>query len=129
MHGTPKPRNGRLEAKIGKKPWDPKRMAIGVDDGKISKTNWETLASRSGISLVEFTIETGRTHQIRLVAAHISSPILGDRLYGDEKRDCRLRRPPRRLLLHSVSISFPHPATNERMEITAPPPADIAYPF
>lgn len=127
VHGAPKPPSGVLEAPIGRKPWDPKRMAIGATDGKYSKTRWQILSRKGGLSLVEFTIETGRMHQIRLVAAHLGSPIVGDGLYGDEAKDKRLRRPPRRLLLHSVSIAFNHPVTGKRMEISALPPSDIVY--
>lgn len=72
-------------------------------------------------------IETGRTHQIRIHAASLGCPIVGDELYGDAVKDRRLRVRPARALLHAVMLSFPHPATGKIVEFAAEPPADIIY--
>jgi len=127
LHGCPKSRTGTLDTTIGRKPWDAKRMAVDVPDGKRAVTRWTVLAKRGGVSLVEFVIETGRTHQIRVHAAHLGCPVVGDPLYGDAERDRRLRAKPPRLLLHAVELSFPHPATGKAVTFAAPPPADIVH--
>ena len=126
-HGAPTPKEGRLETTIGRKPWDAKRMAVDVPDGKRAVTEWTVLGRQGPVALVEFRIETGRTHQIRVHAAHLGHPLAGDPLYGDAAKDRRLRTRPVRTLLHAVELSFPHPATGRRLTFAAEPPADILY--
>ncbi len=125
--GAPKSKTGTLETTIGKKPWDPRRMAVNVPDGRRAVTHWTVLARRGGVSLVEFRIETGRTHQIRVHAAHLGCPIVGDALYGDASKDRRLRIKPTRQLLHAVELTFAHPLTNKPLTFAAEPPSDIIY--
>lgn len=127
LHGAPKPSSGTLVTTIGRKPWDPKRMAVDAPDGKRAVTRWTVLEKRGGLALVEFAIETGRTHQIRVHAAHLGHPIVGDALYGSAEKDRRLKFRPSRQLLHAVQLEFPHPLTGEAVCIAAPPPADIIY--
>ena len=126
-HGAPTPKEGRLETTIGRKPWDAKRMAVDVPDGKRAVTEWTVLGRQGPVALVEFRIETGRTHQIRVHAAHLGHPLAGDPLYGDAAKDRRLRTRPIRTLLHAVELSFPHPVTGRRLTFAAEPPADILY--
>ena len=126
-HGAPTPKEGRLETTIGRKPWDAKRMAVDVPDGKRAVTEWTVLGRQGPVALVEFRIETGRTHQIRIHAAHLGHPLVGDPLYGDAAKDRRLRTRPVRTLLHAVELSFPHPVTGRRLTFAAEPPADILY--
>ena len=76
---------------------------------------------------MEFTIETGRTHQIRVHAAHLGHPVAGDPLYGDAAKDRRMANPPHRLLLHALGLELPHPVTGEAMSFMAEPPPDIVY--
>lgn len=125
VHGAPTPREGRLETTIGRKSWDARRMAIAASGGKRAVTSWRTLARRGGLSLVEFKIETGRTHQIRVTAAHLGAPVAGDALYGDAKADSRMARRPQRPLLHAAVLEFPHPADGRKMVFGAPPPGDF----
>lgn len=127
LHGAPKTKTGRIENTIGRKPWDSKRMAADVPNGKRAVSEWTVLAKKSGVSLVEFVIETGRTHQIRVHAADLGCPIVGDDLYGDAVKDRRLRIRPTRALLHAVTLSFPHPVTGKSVEFAAEPPDDILY--
>jgi len=127
LHGAPKPAAGTVETLIGRKPWDAKRMAVVESDGKPATTRWQVLAKRGGLALVEFRIDTGRMHQIRVHAAHLGHPIAGDPLYGSAELDRRLRPPPARPLLHAVTLAFDHPATRRRMEFSAPPPPDLVY--
>lgn len=127
LHGTPKPQTGTLNTMIGRKPFDAKRMAVVDHNGKTAITHWTVLSKHGGLSLVEFIIETGRMHQIRVHAAHLGHPIAGDSLYGDQVRDRRMARPPSRPLLHAVELSFLHPASRRLVTFAAEPPADIVY--
>ena len=127
LHGAIEPGKGVVETLIGRKPWDPKRMAVVERDGARALTRWETLQKKGPISLTEFQIETGRMHQIRVHAAHLGHPIVGDSLYGDRKLDGRLAIKPSRQLLHAVELVFPHPSTGEPVRFAAPPPDDIVY--
>ena len=127
LHGAPKPQTGTLNTLVGRKPFDAKRMAVVDHNGKTAITHWTVLSRHGGLSLVEFIIETGRMHQIRVHAAHLGHPIAGDSLYGDQVRDRRMARPPSRPLLHAVKLSFPHPASRRMVTFAAEPPADIIY--
>ena len=122
-HGSPMvERNGRrvpcasgtLEGPVGRD----RRHAI---------THWQVLARKGGVALVEFRIETGRMHQIRIHAAELGCPIVCDATYGDKVKDVHLRARPRRTLLHAVALAFLHPSTGKRVEFSAPPPSDIVY--
>lgn len=121
LHGTPKGHAGTVDTLIGKRA-DKKRMKV-VEPGGVGQravTHWEVLGHHGGVSLVEFKIETGRTHQIRVHAAHLGHPVCGDRLYGAPDR-------AKRLLLHAVQLEFPHPVTGKRLCFAAEPPPDIVY--
>ena len=98
VHGAPKEKKGTLDGPVGRE----RLRAV---------THWEGLAKRGPVSLVEFAIETGRMHQIRIHAAELGCPVVGDRLYGDAAKDRRLRVKPKRHLLHAVELSFLHPKT------------------
>lgn len=114
VHGRPRPRSGTIDQPVGR-------------DRLSAVSHWTTLGSHDGISLVEFKIDTGRMHQIRIHAASLGCPIVGDRLYGSAEKDRRMRRRPSRLLLHAVELSFLHPVTHRRVTFAAPPPDDIVY--
>ncbi len=127
LHGSPKPRAGTLRTLIGRKPWDPKRMAVVENDGREAVTHWETLGRQGSVALVEFVIETGRTHQIRVHAQHLGHPIAGDKLYGNPDADKRMAIKPTRQLLHAVALEFNHPITHKRLKFMSEPPEDIIY--
>ena len=127
MHGAPEPKKGTVRNMIGRKPWDRIRMAVGGLGGKVAVSHYETLAVKGGVALVEWTIETGRTHQIRVHAAHLGHPVAGDTLYGDAAKDARMRRRPQRQLLHAVQLEMRHPFTGEMMVVTAPVPEDVMH--
>ena len=123
LHGAPKAEKrspGRFRAR-------------GTIDGPVGRerlraiTHWEVLAKHGPVALVQFTIETGRMHQIRLHAAELGHPVVGDRTYGDAEKDRRLKLKPQRHLLHAVELSFLHPKTKRRVTFVAPPPDDIVY--
>jgi 23S rRNA pseudouridine955/2504/2580 synthase len=83
----------------------------------------------SGYSLLDVTIKTGRTHQIRVHLAHEGHAIVGDPKYGDFVRNRELARGPlqfTRMFLHARALAFDHPASGERVQLDAPLPADCA---
>ena len=114
LHGAPKVKSGTIDEPVGR-------------DRLNAVTHWRTLGRHDGISLVEFKIDTGRMHQIRIHAAKLGCPVVGDRTYGSAEKDRHMRRRPSRLLLHAVKLSFIHPATGRRVAFTAPPPNDIVF--
>lgn len=114
VHGGPGTKTGTIDEPVG-------RDRLGA------VTHWKTLGRHDGISLVEFMIDTGRMHQIRIHAAALGCPIVGDRLHGSAEKDRHMRRRPSRLLLHAVELSFLHPVTHRRVTFAAPPPEDIVY--
>lgn len=127
LRGAPRERQGTIDAPIGRKPWDPKRMAVGVPDGKRAISHWTVLSRHGPLALVEFVIETGRMHQIRVHAAHLRHPVVGDPLYGNVAADRHLASHPMRPLLHAVELELPHPRTGRRLRFAAEPPPDILY--
>ena len=114
LHGAPRERKGTVDSPVGR-------------DRLRAVSHWEVLARHGPVALVQFMIETGRMHQIRIHAAELGHPVVGDRTYGDAAKDRRLRIRPKRHLLHAVELSFLHPRTHRRVTFTAPPPADLVY--
>ncbi|MBQ9760397.1 MAG: RluA family pseudouridine synthase [Clostridia bacterium] len=89
-------------------------------DADAARTEFSVLAVANGHTLVEASPITGRTHQLRVHFAHLGHPITGDDLYGTPSDAI-----PRHAL-HAYSLSFPHPATDQPMTLTAPIPADLS---
>ncbi len=114
VHGSPKTKSGTIDTPVGR-------------DRLSAITHWQVLGRHDGISLVEFRIETGRMHQIRIHAAELGCPIVGDATYGDAAKDRRMKRRAAHPLLHAVELSFLHPATGKRVVFSAPPPPEIVY--
>ena len=102
-------------------------MAVDAPDGKRAITHWTVLEKRGGLAIVEFVIETGRMHQIRVHAAHLGHPIVGDSLYGDQTKDRHLPFKVNRQLLHAVQLELNHPVTGRPMCFAARPPSDIIF--
>ncbi len=88
-------------------------------DGKSARTHYKTIESNGQLSLIQLTLETGRTHQIRVHLAHLGHPLLGDDLYGGS---CELIN---RQALHAFRLSSIHPMTGQPICITSPLPADM----
>ena len=114
LHSAPKTKRGTIDEPVGR-------------DHLPAVSHWEVLAKRGPVALVEFKIETGRMHQIRLHAAALGCPVVGDKLYGSAEKDRHLRIRPSRQLLHAVELSFLHPRTHRRVTFAAPPPPDLVY--
>ena len=88
-------------------------------DGERAVTHWRAIKNDGVSTLVEVTLETGRTHQIRAHFAHMGMPLAGDDMYGS--MDKRINR----AALHCASVGFVHPVTGERLEFTIPLPKDM----
>ena len=88
--------------------------------GKPARTRYETLKTARGRTLLRLELETGRTHQIRVHMAHLGYPLVGDFLYGTERRDV-IARPA----LHSFRLEFLHPVTEREMRFEIPVPEDM----
>lgn len=118
---VPDPAAGTISAPIGNDPKNRKQMRIAAD-GKTAVTHYETLASNEEFALVRLSLETGRTHQIRVHMAHAGCPLLGDPLYGD---GAGKKFPLKRTALHAKSIHFLQPFTGRELLIEAPLPDDM----
>lgn len=116
--GTFSEESGTVEGAIGRHPNDRKRMTINEKNGKLAVTHYRVLQTLKGASFMEFELETGRTHQIRVHMASISHPLLGDTVYGNSKNPYKLQGQA----LHARTIGFIHPTTGEYIEVSAPIP-------
>ncbi|MFC4769322.1 RluA family pseudouridine synthase [Effusibacillus consociatus] len=110
---------GTLTYPIGNDPRNPAKRKVR-EDGNPAVTHFSLMERLDGATLVELSLETGRTHQIRVHLAHYGHPVLGDRQYGHTSPLIR------RQALHASKLSFTHPGTGEKMVLEAPLPEDIA---
>ena len=125
VQGHPDPLRGTIDAPIARHPAGDGRFAV-VTGGRPSVTRYDTLEAFRGASLVEVTLETGRTHQIRVHMAALRHPCAGDLLYGaDPVLAARLGLS--RQWLHAVRLAFAHPADGRRVEFTSDYPPDLAH--
>ena len=114
---------GTVDAPIARHPRDRKRMAV-VDGGRPAVTHWKVLETFPAVQLVEATLETGRTHQVRVHLASLRHPLAGDRTYGaDPTLATRLGLTCP--FLHAWHLAFTHPADGRRVELTEPLPDDL----
>ncbi len=106
---------GEIRLPLCPDPLDRPRQIVSEEFGKPALTHYRVLERTSGKTLIAFYPQTGRTHQLRVHAAHpqgLHCPILGDELYG---------RKAERLYLHAEYLAFTHPITSERIEIQKSP--------
>lgn len=118
VSGVVKQDKGTIEGNIGRHPTQRKKMAVVTEGGKPAVTHYQVLERFSDATYMEFRLETGRTHQIRVHMANIGHPLLGDTVYGSQKNPYHLTGQT----LHAYSIGFLHPTTGDYVEFTAPLP-------
>ncbi len=141
--GVPSPRKGVIEANIGRHPTNRLKMAVSRNGGRIAITDYnvnktlgQVTKSRATplVSLVECTLKTGRTHQIRVHMAHIGNPILGDALYAGGFRSKTRALPESarsaivpmtRQALHAAVLGFVHPKSGKYLQFHSELPADM----
>lgn len=120
--------SGKIEAPIGRAITDRKRMSVKTKKGREAITYYRVLDRLGQATLVEVTLETGRTHQIRVHFSHIKHPVLGDPVYGGsplKTQDSRLKTLVKRQMLHAETLGFFHPKTGEYLEFSSPMPEDM----
>ena len=134
--GLPPERIGTIDAPIGRSRHDRKKMAI-LENGKEAITHYETLRDLPPFAaLLECTLETGRTHQIRVHLSAMGYGIIGDPVYGHPLRSAQMPdqtardvlatlRPFERQALHAAHLGFTHPITKEPLAFDSPLPEDM----
>jgi 23S rRNA pseudouridine1911/1915/1917 synthase len=131
VHGSPAVAAGTIESHLGRHPTDRVRQATVRSGGRRAVTHWTRLGTAGTVSLLACTLETGRTHQVRVHLSEQGWPVLGDTMYAR-----RGHKPPATLrdlvddtgsrpLLHAWILAFDHPRTSERTVLTAAPPPDF----
>lgn len=113
LHGVLKKKTGRIVAPIGRHPVQRQKMSVRQTGGKHAASNWEVVQEFDNrFSLVKVSIETGRTHQIRVHMAYLGCPVVGDRVYGAGKDNSDFPRQ----LLHASRLVFHHPVKDILIE-------------
>lgn len=116
VHGNLPNDRGMIEAPIGRSEKDRKKQAVTAK-GKDAITRFQVVERFGDFTLVELSLETGRTHQIRVHMAYIGHPVAGDPLYGPRKTLAGNGQ-----FLHAQTLGFTHPSTGEMVTFTAEPP-------
>jgi 23S rRNA pseudouridine1911/1915/1917 synthase len=135
VHGIPDQESGQIVLKIGRHASHRKKMTVTDDEkGRIAETHWKIKEKYQRMSLMEFDIKTGRTHQIRVHCAAIRHPIVGDQAYGFKKPFKIFEDMPPlkkivcnvpRQMLHAWQLGFLHPETGKNVRFEAPLPVDM----
>lgn len=137
--GQPVPSAGVIEGFIHRHPVHRQRMAVSqCGSGRLARTHYQVkLVKYFGsngtvkVAWVQYTLDTGRTHQIRLHSQYAGFPLIGDPLYGRRSLSSFLRQCPavfadfKRQALHAAELHFIHPQSRQKMHFTAAPPADF----
>ncbi len=119
--GIPRKSSGVIDAAIERHPVHRQRMSIARRQGRTAKTEYRVLRAGADMSLLECTLHSGRTHQIRVHLHHLGHPVLGDKLYGGKRAGTFPRQ-----MLHAWKLTFSHPRTDTAMTFEAPVPPDFA---
>ncbi len=133
VHGRVRQSSGEFTAPIQRHPKNRKKMGI-MAGGRDAFTSWWLEMMFGEVSLVKVVIKTGRTHQIRVHFAHAQHPVVGDATYGGKKRVRSMENPlvrgrlskVRRQMLHARRLMLEHPATGEKLDLSAPIPEDMS---
>lgn len=121
LEGVLKEESGRVETLIGRDPKDRLKMAVLPAGGWRAVTQFSVVERFPAHTLVHFTLQTGRTHQIRVHAKYLGHPVVGDKVYGYKKQRFALEGQ----LLHAFRLTLTHPRTGECMTFEAPLPEDF----
>ena len=121
---------GEIRANIERHPSHRKRMTVTEDmGGREARTEYRVKQRLKDATLVEITLHTGRTHQIRVHFQHLGYPVFGDLTYG-KRQSQRLTEStgvtPARIMLHAWKLTFAHPRTERMLAFESPVPSDMA---
>jgi len=121
VYGAPSAESGTIDQPIGRHLVDRKKMAVVPVEkgGRLAVTHWQVRERLGNYTLMQFQLETGRTHQIRVHSTHIGHPIVGDPVYS-AGRSVGVNLPGQ--ALHAWRLTLQHPVSEECIEVTAPPP-------
>ena len=135
VEGAPHPARGEIDAAIGRSPHNRRKMAVVRTGGKPALTRYRVKQrfgppERPLASLVECSLATGRTHQIRVHLASIGHPVVGDPLYRGRRAGVPADHPIRRFgrqALHATALRFRHPVRGDMARFESPIPDDMSY--
>jgi 23S rRNA pseudouridine1911/1915/1917 synthase len=121
VHGEVKEEEGVIDSQIGRHPKHRKKMAVTKDGGREAISEFRIIERFKDYSLVEVSLKTGRTHQIRVHLTSMGHSIVGDPTYGHRKEEFNVSGQ----LLHAQTLGFKHPRTGEYKEFVAKIPEDM----
>ena len=139
VYGDVQSDTGEIKLPIGRHPVDRKRMSTVTRKGREAETGWKVRERLAGITLLELSLKTGRTHQIRVHCTASGHPIVGDQVYHSRKwlkdidrlnsgesssLSAQLKAVPRQML-HAWRLEFVHPHSGEAMTFESPIPTDM----
>ena len=128
VHGKVEPKEGVVNAPVGRLPWNRERFGV-LPGSRSAETAYKAVAyyqlQAKSYTLVELYPKTGRTHQIRIHLKYLGHPIVADEFYAGRKTSRADRQWCPRLFLHAGGISFNHPAAGERVEFKSELPNDL----
>lgn len=126
VYGKMESDSGTISLPIGRHPIDRKKMSTISRKGRSAETSWRVKERFQGVTFLELSLKTGRTHQIRVHCATINHPIVGDSVYCSRKAVKSLIKSIPRQMLHAYCLGFTHPITQKFMSLEAPIPQDMS---
>lgn len=129
VYGIPNPAAGIVDTWIGRSNSDRKKMAVHPDGrGKRAVTHYRVIDRMRGAALVECRLQTGRTHQVRVHLTHLGHPLIGDPVYGRERKGFKSILETlgfKRQALHAKRLGFIHPVSGKELSFDSALPTDM----
>ncbi len=126
-------KKGIIDAPLGRHTLDRKKMAVTPLSSRTAKTHYKIIEKYGDVTYISLSLETGRTHQIRVHLEHIGHPVVGDSAYGgrrklayvDKDRFKKIMSIMKRQALHAKSLTLQHPLSGKEVTYEAPLPKDM----